>query len=125
MGLWLAPKPCGAESCLVSVPASALPRLIDALRPLRLRGVLPTNVHVFPVRGRNGQLRWLAVGVIHGSAAVRAAHRQEINSAFGSIGRTLFFEQAPKDIDSALKTLGMLATPGIDDLFRAGAALRG
>ncbi|MCG6877184.1 MAG: FAD-binding protein [Betaproteobacteria bacterium] len=123
MGLWLAPKPSGAESCLVSVPASALPRLIDALRPLRLRGVLPTNVHVFPVRGRNRQLRWLAVGVIHGSEAVRAAHRREINALFGNIGRTLFLERAPENVDSALKTLAMAATPGVEDLFRAGAAL--
>ncbi len=123
MGLWLAPKPSGAESCLISVPASALSRLIDALRPLRLRGVLPTNVHVFPAQGRNGRARWLAVGVIHGSTAVRTAYRSEIQAAVAKFGRAAFFAREPDDLAAALQALDVRANPGIDDLFRAGAAL--
>src|SRR5262245_61865486 len=71
MGIWLAPRPSGAECCLISLAAPDLPQLIDALRPLRLRNVLATNVHVFPVEGQDRRSRWLAVGVIYGSAETR------------------------------------------------------
>ena len=123
MGIWLAPRPRGAECCLISVAAPALPRLIDALRPLRLGGALPTNVHIFPVRGRNHQPRWLAVGAVYGSAATRAAYRSDIRAAVEPFGRFLNFETEPRDARQALKKLHVQATPGIEDLFRAGAAL--
>lgn len=123
MGLWLAPRPRGAECCLVSVADSALPRLIDALRPLRLGRILPMNVHLFPVQGLDDQSRWLAVGAVYGSAATRAAHRDEIEAAVATLGRTLYFETEPRDVEPALAHLGVRATPGIEDLFRAGAAL--
>ena len=63
------------------------------------------------------------MGVLYGSAAARAANRQEVLSAVNGFGRTLSFERAPRDIKAAMKTLAMRATPGIEDLFRAGAAL--
>jgi 4-cresol dehydrogenase (hydroxylating) len=123
MGLWLAPRPRGAECCLISVAGSALPQLIDALRPLRLGGALPTNVHIFPVHGRDHQPRWLAVGAVYGSAATRAAYRSDIHAAVAPLGRFLHFEIEPRNTEPALAELGVQATPGIEDLFRAGAAL--
>jgi 4-cresol dehydrogenase (hydroxylating) len=123
MGLWLTPRPRGAECCFVSVAGAALPQLIDALRPLRLGGALPTNVHVFPVRGRDRQPRWLAVGAVYGSAATRAAHRSDIEAAVAGLGRPLCFATEPRDPGAALEALDLEPSPGIEDLFRAGAAL--
>ncbi|MGR9108286.1 MAG: FAD-binding oxidoreductase [Gammaproteobacteria bacterium] len=123
MGIWLAPRPEGAECCMISTPADTLPQLIDALRPLRLRGVLPTNVHVFPAIGADGESRWLAVGAIYGPHATRAAYRQEIRSSVSGLGRTAYFERIPSDMTETLSALALASTPGIGDLFRAGAAL--
>jgi 4-cresol dehydrogenase (hydroxylating) len=123
MGLWLAPRPRGAECCLVSIAAAALPQLIDALRPLRLGGTLPTNVHIFPVRGRDHEPRWLAVGAVYGSAPMRAAHRSDIEAAVAAFARSLYFETEPRDAGPALEALDVEPSPGIEDLFRAGAAL--
>ena len=123
LGLWLAPRPRGAECCFISVASPALPQLIDALRPLRLEGALPTNVHIFPVHGQDHQPRWLAVGAVYGSAATRAAYRSDIQAAVASLGRSLHFETQPHNREDALKELGVQATPGIEDLFHAGAAL--
>jgi len=125
MGIWLAPRPRGAECCLISVVASALPRLIDALRPLRLQGVLGTNVHIFPVAGQDRRSRWLAVGVVYGSAAARAAYRTDIQAAIGKFSRHLYFRAKPRNAKVALtlRTLGLQATPGFEDLLRAGAVL--
>lgn len=123
MGIWLTPRPAGAECCLLSTPADTLPGLVDALRPLRLQGVLPTNVHIFPVTGLEGESRWLAVGAIYGPPATRAAHRQEIQARVAGLGHTTYFEQPPSDMTGTLASLAMAATPGIEDLFSAGAAL--
>lgn len=123
MGIWLMPRPEGAECCLISVPGTALPRLVDALRPFRLKGVLPTNTHIFSVPGRDNQPRWLAVGAIYGSAAMRAACRDDIQAAVAGFARTLYFDTVPHDTERALKTLDMQVAPGCEDLFQAGAAL--
>ncbi|MGD8709080.1 MAG: FAD-binding oxidoreductase [Ectothiorhodospiraceae bacterium] len=123
MGIWLMPRPEGAECCLFSVDDTALPGLVDALRPFRLRGVLPTNVHVFPVPGTDGRRRWLAVGAIYGSAAARSSFRGTLQTVAKGLGNTLFFETPPEDIDGALRELGVLRTSGTEDLFRAGDAL--
>src|SRR5262249_18058703 len=121
MGLWLALRPRGAECCLISVAASALPRLIDVLRPFRLRGMLATNVHIFPAPGRDGRPRWLAVGVLYGAAAARAAVRRDIQAAGATLGRSLFLPAEPRNVARALKALDLRATPGVADPFQAGA----
>jgi 4-cresol dehydrogenase (hydroxylating) len=123
MGIWLARRPRGAECSLVSVAESALPRLIDALRDLRLRNVLTTNTHIFRVRGLDRSCRWLAIGVIYGSAATRAAYRSEIQAAVGTFARLLYFKTAPRNSEAALKGLGVQIVPGIDSLFSAAASL--
>jgi 4-cresol dehydrogenase (hydroxylating) len=123
MGIWLAPRPRGAECCLVCVPPATLSRLVDALRPLRLRGVLATNVHIFPVQGRDGRPRWLAVSAVYGDAPTRAASRGEVDAAVSALGKVHYFETEPRETASMLAELGMRATPGIEDLFRAGSAL--
>jgi 4-cresol dehydrogenase (hydroxylating) len=123
MGIWLMPRPQGAECCLVSVPAGALTRLIDALRPLRMRGVLTTNVHIFPVSGHDRQPRWLAVGALYGADVLRAAYRSEIEQAVAGLGHSHYFEGEPHDAEEVLGALSIQAVPGIEDLFQAGAAL--
>src|SRR5262245_27996177 len=123
MGVWLAQRPRGAECCLISVAAPALPRLIDALRPLRLGGILATNIHIFSVQGRDDGSRWLAVGVVYGTAGARAAHRSAIRAATAGFGKSLYFDTAPRNAHAALKKLEVQPAPGIQDLFRAGGAL--
>jgi 4-cresol dehydrogenase (hydroxylating) len=127
MGLWLMPRPAGAEACFLSVAAEALPALIDALRPLRLRGVLPTNTHLFRVCGTDCDHRWLAVGAVYGTPEVRAAHRREVEAALRAAdpaaGRLLWFDRLPGEPGTPLATLHVRPMPGIGDLFRAGAAL--
>ena len=47
MTIWLMPKPACFEAFAFTVPEEAmLPDIIDALRPLRLNGVLPSTVHI-------------------------------------------------------------------------------
>ncbi len=123
MGIWLKPRPAGAECCMISTPADRLPALLDALRPLRLHGILPTNVHVFPVMGLAGEPRWLALGAIYGPSATRAAHRLEIEQKLAGLGHIAYFEQMPVETTEILETLAMAATPGISDLFNAGESL--
>src|SRR5262245_10594962 len=85
MGVWLAPRPRGAECCFISLAESALPGLIEALRDLRLRNVLTTNAHIFRVRGRGDGCRWLAIGAIYGSAEMRTVYRGEIAAVVGRL----------------------------------------
>ncbi|MBX3275593.1 MAG: FAD-binding protein [Sandaracinaceae bacterium] len=97
LGLWLTPRPAHEEMVWLTCEDEALPALIDALRPLRLRGVLPTNVHLFqlPPRSPGGSPTWAGNGAICGSAAAVAAHVAEVEAAVAALARFTLSSRTP------------------------------
>ena len=65
MAIRLAPRPEGARSWYLTFPDASLAAVIDRLRPLRARGALAGNVHLFSLPlGPNGAPVWIGAGML-------------------------------------------------------------
>ena len=120
LGIWLMPKPECFNMFFLSMPSdNDLPRMIDALRPLKLSGQIKSLVHIgndlriissfqrYPWQAANGQtplpefLRrsmrkrggfgaWNISGGIYGTAGEVRQLRKEIRKALRPLGRVRF-----------------------------------
>jgi 4-cresol dehydrogenase (hydroxylating) flavoprotein subunit len=124
MGVWLMPKPKYVQGVVFSVPQEDdIAPLVDALRPLRLSGVLQSTVHIgndlrvissnrqYPWSLTQGktplpdevretlrrQLKigaWVGSGALYGTQRTVATARHEIKRALRGIARLQFFDQS-------------------------------
>lgn len=123
LSLWLTPIPPREEIFWLACTDDALPALIDRLRPLRIRGVLPTNVHLFmlPIPG-GGPVLWGANGALTGSPAAVAAHWAELEAAVADVATCGSSSMTPSF--SALREhLGIPEFPFADALMATTEAL--
>lgn len=124
LGLWLSPRPAREEIFWLSCEDEQLPALIDRLRPLRMRGVLPTNVHLFqlPPRAPGGAPSWGGNGAIHGSRDAVDAHVRELEAAVEGVARCALTSRTP--IGPALReALALPDMPAMDALMHGSEVL--
>ncbi|SDB58344.1 4-cresol dehydrogenase (hydroxylating) [Desulfonatronum thiosulfatophilum] len=140
MGIWLMPKPECFNMFFLSMPEDDdLPRMVDALRPLKLRGQVKSLVHIgndvriissfqrYPwsqaggktplpeelrrsMRKKGGFGAWNISGAIYGTKGEVRAVRREIRKALGSLGRVRFV--GPTSLLLARNLLGILEQRG-------------
>jgi 4-cresol dehydrogenase (hydroxylating) flavoprotein subunit len=140
LGIWLMPKPECFNMFFLSMPEDRdLPRMVDALRPLKLRGQVKSLVHIgndlriissfqrYPWKEAQGQtplpeelrrkLRkkggfgaWNISGAVYGTRAEVRAARGEIRKALRPLGRVRFV--GPGLLALARKILNMLQRRG-------------
>jgi 4-cresol dehydrogenase (hydroxylating) len=93
------------------VPDAALPAAVDALRPFRIRGVIPGQpLQATPVGGRPV---WLGSTTLHGHPQAVAAHRAELEAALAPVARIAFPPpEAAADPAARAATLAALGLPG-------------
>lgn len=98
VGFWLQPKPAHAVKGFYAVPDEALEPVIDALRPLRIRGIIPgMPLQLTPVGGRSV---WLGITTLSGNPGAVAAHRDELTAALAPWSTVVF----PTPADAADST---------------------
>ncbi|MCC2627665.1 MAG: FAD-linked oxidase [Thermomicrobiales bacterium] len=120
LGFWLQPRPAHAELGYYAVPDEALEAAIDALRPFRIRGVIPGQPLQLTPTG--DQPVWLGITTLQGHPQVVAAHREELTAALAPVARVAFprpEEAADPDARAAtLAKLGLPANPFFDNILR-------
>jgi 4-cresol dehydrogenase (hydroxylating) flavoprotein subunit len=122
MTLWLTPIAEREEIFWLCADDGAMPELVDRLRPLRIRGVLPTNVHLFLLPNPGGPPKWGGNGAICGSHAAVDAHLHELEAAVSGVARTTTSSRAP--VGPALRAwLGVPDFPMVDVLMAQTEAL--
>jgi 4-cresol dehydrogenase (hydroxylating) len=120
LGIWLMPKPECFNMFFLSMPEDAdLPRIVDALRPLKLKGLIKSLVHIgndlriissfqrYPwddaggmtplpdsirdsLRKKGGFGAWNVSGGIYGSVGEVREMRKQIRKALKPLGRVRF-----------------------------------
>ena len=120
LGFWLQPRPAHAELGYFAVPDEALEIAIDALRPFRIRGVIPGQpLQLAPAGDR---LVWLGITTLQGHPQAVAAHREELIAAMAPAAKVAFPrpEEAtdPAARAATLATLGLPANPFFDNILR-------
>lgn len=140
LGIWLMPKPETFNMFFMSMPDDGdLPRMVDALRPLKLRGQIKSLVHIgndlriissfqrYPwdqsqgktplpetlrhgLRTKGGFGAWNISGGIYGTKAEVRVARGEIRKALRHLGRVRFV--GPASLALAQKILGFLKSRG-------------
>jgi len=123
MTVWLLPRPQRLEAFAFTVDDDeALPAIVDALRPLRLQGILPSTVHIAndlrvissktsypwdrtggatPLTERiRGELRrefgvgaWNVLGALYGTPAIVGGARQALKRAMRGIATPRFVNE--------------------------------
>ncbi|WP_051822533.1 FAD-binding oxidoreductase [Desulfonatronum thiodismutans] len=140
LGIWLMPKPDCFNMFFLSMPDDGdLPRMVDALRPLKLRGQVKSLVHIgndlriissfqrYPweeshgktplpemlrkgLRAKGGFGAWNISGAIYGTKAEVRVARREIRKALRHLGRVRFV--GPASLSLAQTVLGFLKSRG-------------
>ncbi|GAB6060224.1 FAD-binding oxidoreductase [Desulfonatronum parangueonense] len=140
MGIWLMPRPECFNMFFLSMPKDDdLPRMVEALRPLKLRGQVKSLVHIgndlriissfqrYPwnqaegktplpeelrrsMREKGGFGAWNVSGATYGSKSEVRVTRQEIRKALRPLGRVRFI--GTTSLSLARNLLGMLQRRG-------------
>ena len=102
------------------MPDEALEAAIDALRPFRIRGVIPGQpLQLTPTGDRP---IWLGITTLQGHPQAVAAHREELTAALAPVAKVAFPrpEEAadPAARAATLATLGLPANPFFDNILR-------
>jgi 4-cresol dehydrogenase (hydroxylating) len=120
LGFWLPPRPAHAELGYYAVPDEGIEAAIDALRPLRIRGVIPGQpLQLAPAGDRPV---WLGITTLQGHPQAVAAHREELTAALAPAAKVAFPrpEEAadPAARAAILAALGLPANPFFDNILR-------
>lgn len=123
LSLWLSPRPEHEEVFWLSCGDEALPELVDRLRPLRIRGVLPTNVHLFqlPATSESPAL-WCSNGAIFGGREAVTAHVRELEAAVAGVARCALSSRTPPG-PGLRDHLAIPDVPALDALMAGTEAL--
>ena len=111
LGFWLQPKAAHAEICYFTTRDAELENVVDALRPLRIGGILPA-LNLFLVPGGSGTPLWFGVVGVRGSTGIVDAYREEIEAALAGPARVVFHR--PGDIEEPATTAATLESLGLD-----------
>jgi 4-cresol dehydrogenase (hydroxylating) len=117
LGFWLQPMPAHALMGFYTVADEAIDQAIDALRPLRMRGVI-AGQPAFLIPGG----LWFGLVTVQGSVGAVAAHRAEVEAALATIAKVAFPPPEAAS-DSALRALilaqlGLPPAPFFDERLR-------
>ena len=109
LGIWLQPRPAHAELGYIAVPDAGLEAAIDALRPLRMRGVLGGQpMFLAPAV----PAVWFGPVVLQGHPAAVAAYREELARLVPSPAAVAFpTPETASDAGARTATLAELALP--------------
>jgi 4-cresol dehydrogenase (hydroxylating) flavoprotein subunit len=126
LGFWLQRRPAHAALGYLTVPDGALEPAVDALRPLRLRGVVGA-LPLFLVPGPPGAPPlWFGPVGLQGSLGAVAAYREELTTALPAAARVVFPSPDAADDPTAratvLAALSLPPTPFVDAALRLAAA---
>lgn len=111
LGFWLQPRAALAEMCYFTARDAELESVVDALRPLRIGGILPT-LNLFLVPGADGTPLWFGMAGIRGSKRIVDAYREEIEAALAGPARVVF--RGPRDIEEPATTVATREALGIE-----------
>ncbi len=120
LGFCLQPRPAHAILGYYAVPDEALEATIDALRPFRIRGVIPGQPLQLTPAGERSV--WLGITTLQGHPQAVAAHRAELTAALAPAAKVAFprpEETAdPASRTATLAALGLPANPYFDNILR-------
>jgi 4-cresol dehydrogenase (hydroxylating) len=119
LGLWLTPVPPREETFAMTVADEDLAAIIDRLRPLRMRGVLHTNVHLFLLPPVGGRAFWGVSGGLAGAHEAVAAHMREVEAAVAGVARCAFLPPDRPPGPDVCAALGVAQLPGAELLIYA------
>ena len=120
LGFWLQPKPAHAEIGFYALADAALGAAIDALRPFRIRRVIPGQPLQLTPAGERPV--WLGTTTLQGHPQAVAAHRAELTAALAPVARVAFpgpeGAADPTARAATLAALGLPANPFFDGMLR-------
>jgi 4-cresol dehydrogenase (hydroxylating) len=117
IGFWLHPRPAHTEIGYFTVPDARLEHAVEALRPLRLRGLF-SALPLLLVPGIDGPT-WAGLFPLEGSTGTVAAQREEVMEILSPVAAIAFPQPAAmRDAEGQKELLTRLGLP-VTPLFRA------